>query len=89
PFVDDPAPEAILGRLSDRWVQYGHTTLRIVEKTQRHRIHLHSRIDPEIATRLGFEPLSDPDSLLDLWRERQAGGEVGVMATGAVFPRTP
>ena len=89
PFVDDPAPEAILGRLSDRWVQYGHTTLRIVEKTQRHRIHLHSRIDPEIATRLGFEPLPDPDSLLDLWRERHAGAEVGVMATGAVFPRTP
>ena len=89
PFVDNPTPESILPRLSDRWVQYGHTTLRIVEKTKRHRVHLHSRMDPEVATRLGFEPLSDPESLVDLWRERQTGVQVGVMATGAVYPRTP
>jgi len=87
PFIDDPAPEAILAKLSDRWVQYGHTTLRIVEKTKRYRVHLHSRIDPEVATRLGFEPLFDPDSLLDLWRARQAGAQVGVMAASTVFPR--
>jgi nickel-dependent lactate racemase len=89
PFVDDPVPEAILARLSDHWVQYGHTTLRIVEKTQRYRVHLHSRMDPEVAARLGFEPLSDPGALLDLWRDRQTGARVGVMATGAVYPRTP
>jgi hypothetical protein len=88
PFVDDPSPGAILARLADRWVQYGHTTLRIVEKTRRHRVYLHSRFDPETAARLGFEPLSDPDSLLDLWRERRAGARVGVMSTGLVFPRS-
>jgi nickel-dependent lactate racemase len=87
PFVDDPDPESILDRLSKRWVQYGHTTLRIVEKTARHRVHLHSRIAPEVAARLGFERLVDPETLLDRWRERHPGTRVGVMAAGAVFPR--
>jgi len=87
PFVDDPRPESILARLSTRWVQYGHTTLRIVEKTSRHRVRLFSRIAPEIATRLGFEPLGDPETLLSQWRERFPGARVGVMAAGAVFPR--
>jgi nickel-dependent lactate racemase len=89
PFVDDPTPESILARLSTCWVQYGHTTLRIVEKTSHYRVHLYSHISPDVAIRLGFEPLSDPDSLLGLWRERQPGSQVGVMATGAVYPRTP
>lgn len=87
PFVDDPVPESILARLSTRWVQYGHTTLRIVEKTSRFRVHLHSQLPPEIATRLGFEPLRDPAVLLGKWRERHPGAQVGVMASGTVFPR--
>ena len=29
-----------------------------------------------------------PESLLDLWRESSSGGKVGVMAAGAVYPRT-
>jgi len=89
PFVDDPNPESILARLSTRWVQYGHTTLRIVEKTSRHRVRLYSRIAPDIATRLGFEPVADPEALLGQWRDRHPGARVGVMATGTVFPRTP
>lgn len=89
PFVDDPNPESILARLSTRWVQYGHTTLRIVEKTSRHRIHLHSNISPEVAKRLGFEPVADPAVLLNKWRERHPGAQVGVMAAGAVYPRRP
>jgi nickel-dependent lactate racemase len=89
PFVDDPNPESILARLSERWVQYGHTTLRIVEKTSRHRIHLHSNIAPEISTRLGFEPVANPTVLLDQWRQRHPGAQVGVMAASAVYPRTP
>jgi nickel-dependent lactate racemase len=89
PFVDDPTPEAVLARLTDDWVQYGHTTLRIVEKTRRHRVHLHSRMDPEVTSRLGFEPLADPDSLLGLWRDRRPGAQVGVIAKGAVYPRNP
>lgn len=88
PFVAEPAPEEILARLSERWVQYGHTTLRIVEKTGRHRVRLHSHLDPGIAERLGFEPTADPEAVLDMWRERCEGARVGVMAAGAVFPRT-
>jgi len=89
PFVDDPTPASILASLSTRWVQYGHTTLRIVEKTSRHRVRLYSRIAPDIATRLGFEPVGDPGALLEQWRDHHSGARVGVMAIGTVFPRTP
>jgi nickel-dependent lactate racemase len=89
PFVDDPNPDSILAQLSARWVQYGHTTLRILEKTSRFRIHLYSNIAPEVSTRLGFEPVLDPIAVLDQWRDRPGGAEVGVMAGGAVYPRTP
>jgi nickel-dependent lactate racemase len=86
-FVKDPEPEAILGKLSTRWVQYGHTTLRIVDKTARHRVRLHSHLDPGLAERLGFEPTTDPEALLQGWRESRPGAQVGVMASGAVYPR--
>ena len=89
PFVERPTPGSIIDRLSTQWVQYGHTTLRIVEKTSRYRVHLHSRLDQEIAARLGFEPLADPETLIERWRERQTGARVGVMAAGVVFPRNP
>ncbi len=89
PFIDDPTPESILAKLSTRWVQYGHTTLRLVEKTSRQRVHLYSRIAPDFARRLGFEPVADPAALLDQWREQHPGTHVGVMATGAVYPSTP
>jgi nickel-dependent lactate racemase len=88
PFVDDPTPEAILAKLSTRWVQYGHTTLRIVEKTSRHRVRLHSRPDPIVAERLGFEPIANPETQLERWRERHPGARIGVMAAGLVYPRT-
>jgi nickel-dependent lactate racemase len=89
PFVDDPTPESILARISKRWVQYGHTTLRIVDKTSRHRVHLHSNIAPDISKQLGFEPVIDPAALLDEWRERHPGAQIGLMAAGAVYPRSP
>lgn len=89
PFVDDPTPESILAKLSAGWVQYGHTTLRIVEKTSRHRVHLYSRGAPDLAARLGFEPVADPATLLEQWREQHSGARIGVMATGAVFPQAP
>ena len=88
PFVADPRPEEIITRLASRWVQYGHTTLRIVDKTSRHRIRLYSRLDPGTAERLGFVPTGDPEAVLDGWRECSEGARVGVMAAGAVFPAT-
>ena len=87
PFVSDPTPTAILDRLSKRYVQYGHTTLRIVEKTLRHRVQLYSRLEHDVAARLGFEPLASPETVVDRWRERNPGARVGVMAAGVVYPR--
>ena len=88
PFLADPRPEAILRALADGWVQYGHTTLRVVEKTARFRIRLHSVLDGELARRLGFQPVEDPQMEVDRWRSSAPGATVGVMACGAVYPRT-
>jgi nickel-dependent lactate racemase len=87
PFVDDPAPPAILARLSARWVQYGHTTLRIIEKTSGHRVRLYSELENDTALRLGFEPAADPEAVLDSWRESHSGAHVAVLAGSAVYPR--
>jgi len=84
-FVDDPRPEVIIRRLLQRWVQYGHTTLRVIEKTSRFRVHLVSRIDPTVAERLGFQPIADPADVVQRWRERYAGASVTVMPGQAVY----
>ena len=86
PFIDDPRPAAILDRLAQGWVQYGHTTLRLIEKTSRHRVRLHSHLDPNLARRLGFEPVSDPEAVIEEWRRDHPGAQVGVMAGTAVYP---
>jgi nickel-dependent lactate racemase len=86
PFLDDPRPEAILASLGDRWVQYGHTTLRLVEKTSRFRVRLHSTLDPSRARSLGFDPVADPAEVIDRWRERFAGETVAVLGKGPVYP---
>ena len=85
-FVDDPRPEAILERLGERWVQYGHTTLRLVEKTAAFDVKLVSGLEENSARRLGFEPFSSLDDVAAGWRERCAGAVVGVMSGPAVFP---
>ncbi len=86
PFVADPRPAAILHRLERRWVQYGHTTLRIVEKTSRYRVHLVSRLNTDDARRLGFHPVENPAEVVQTWRERQAGASVAVLPAQAVYP---
>jgi lactate racemase len=88
PFVDDPRPEVIRARLSQRWVQYGHTTLRILDKTGRFKVHLYSGLDPELARRLGFHPLPDPSQVIEGWREEFPREAVAVIPGGAVFPRS-
>ena len=85
-FLDDPRPQSILRRLSERWVQYGHTTFRLVEKTTNFRTRLHSHLDPELALRLGFEPAPDPEVVVEGWRQRNTATTVGVMVSGAVYP---
>lgn len=87
PFVVDPRPEAIIARLADHYVQYGHTTLRIVEKTARCRILACTAMDEAVVRRLGFEPVASAEAVLDEWRARGSHPEVGIMVAGAVFPR--
>lgn len=86
-FLTDPQPETILAALDRRWVQYGHTTLRLVEKTRRYRSLLVSKMEPSVARRLGFECVNDPDVVLERWRSDHPGATVGVMSASAVYPR--
>lgn len=86
-FLDDPSPEAILRRLEEGYVQYGHTTLRIIEKTSRHRVYLKSNLDPGLARRLGFHPVDDIREVADRWRDRGVRDRVAVMAEAAVWPK--
>ena len=88
PFLSDPRPDAILDRLEEAYVQYGHTTLRIVEKTSMYRVHLKSFLDPEIARRLGFIPVENLDEIAGRWRAEGIEDRVAVMAEGPVWPRT-
>ena len=86
PFLDDPRPPAILERLARQWIQYGHTTLRLVEKTHRFRIHLYSEMDRELAGRLGFLPVESPEEVIESWRGRFGGETVGLMMGPPVYP---
>lgn len=88
PFLEDPRPEAIVARLHDEWVQYGHTTLRLVSLTAHHRVHLVSGLDDTLARRLGFLPVRDPSAVVEGWRRTRAGDTVAVIAGPAVYPRT-
>ena len=87
PFLSDPQPTSILRRLDEGYVQYGHTTLRIVEKTAKHRVYLKSLLDPEIARRLGFIPVENLDEIAGRWRAEGIEDRVAVMAEGHVWPR--
>lgn len=87
PFLAEPRPETILDRLESGYVQYGHTTLRIVETTARFKVYLKSTLDPDLARRLGFIPIDDLDVVADRWRSESAEGRVAVMAEETVWPR--
>ena len=88
PFLDDPRPEAIVARLRQAYVQYGHTTLRLVEKTARCRVLWHSALDDSLVRRVGAEPVADVQAVLDRWREEAPGVAVGVMPGAPVYRRS-
>jgi len=88
PFLSDPQPTSILRRLDEGYVQYGHTTLRIVEKTSKYRVYLKSLLDPEIACTLGFIPVENLDEIAQRWRAENVEDRVAVMAEEPVWPRT-
>ena len=87
PFLSDPRPEAIIDRLAREYVQYGHTTLRLVEKTARFRVLWHSRLEAGLVAHLGAEPTADVQQVLDRWREEAPGDTVGVERGVPVYPR--
>jgi nickel-dependent lactate racemase len=87
PYLADPRPESILEDLARRYVQYGHTTLRIIEKTRSHRVHLKSNLHRDLALGLGFQPIEDIEGVVDRWRRSEDRSRVGVLAEGAVWPR--
>ena len=86
PFLESPTAQAILDRLRRGWIQYGHTTLRLVEKTARYRVHLVSHLDDALAKRLGFEPVADPAEVIDSWRRRFPGETAAVLPGAPVYP---
>jgi nickel-dependent lactate racemase len=87
PFLADPRPEAIVTRLARDYVQYGHTVLRLVEKTARFRVLWHTRLDPALVTRLGAEPVASVQAVLDRWRGERPGETVAVLPGAPVYPR--
>lgn len=89
PFLADPRPESILSRLAENYVQYGHTTLRLVEKTGRFNVALVSRLDRATARRLNFVPVDDPNVIFNRWRQGSDHSPVGVLAGTPVFPAQP
>jgi lactate racemase len=87
PFLTDPRPSSILQRLDECYVQYGHTLLRILEKTAEFRIFLKSSLDHETAIKLGFIPVDTLDDIADRWREEGVSDRVAVMSEAHVWPR--
>lgn len=88
PFLADPHQASILDRLDERYVQYGHTLLRILEKTAKHRVFLKSSLDQETAIKLGFIPVDDLAVIADRWRDEGFEDRVAVMAQAHVWPRS-
>jgi nickel-dependent lactate racemase len=87
PFLAEPDPRVILRQLAERWIQYGHTTLRLVEKTARVRVHLVSNLDPDLAARLGLRPTDEPREVVEAWRRDRGGEMVAVFPGAPVYPR--
>ena len=45
--------------------------------------------EPDLADRLGFSTVEDPDTIVDSWRQEHPGATVGVMAAGTVYRSHP
>jgi len=84
PFLADPRPEAIAARLAGSYVQYGHTTWRLVEKAQRLRISVVTELDDTLVRRLGLRR-EDPGQVVARWREGD-DVPVAVMSGPPVYP---
>ena len=89
PFLAEPRVSAIVARLADGYVQYGHTTLRLIEKTGAFRVFAKTELPRELAERLGLRVVTDVAAVLGRWREEARHEPVGLMAGPVVYPRRP
>jgi nickel-dependent lactate racemase len=89
PFLADPTVSAIVARLADSYVQYGHTTLRLIEKTGAFRVVAKTELPKELAERLGLRVVTDVQAVLRRWREEAPHEPVGLIAGSVVYPRRP
>jgi nickel-dependent lactate racemase len=89
PFLAEPRLSAIVARLADGYVQYGHTTLRLIEKTDAFRVFAKTELPRELAERLGLRVVADVESVLRRWWEETPHEPVGLMAGPVVYPRRP
>ena len=87
PFLADPRASAIIARLAEAYVQYGHTTLRLVEKTGAFKVAAKTELPVELAERLGLRPVADIAQVLERWRRDDPHGVVGLIAGPPVYPR--
>jgi nickel-dependent lactate racemase len=87
PFLADPRVSTIVSRLAEGYVQYGHTTLRLVEKTSAFKVAAKTELPRELAERLGLNVVSRVEAVLDRWRRDEANEVVGLMVGPAVYPR--
>jgi nickel-dependent lactate racemase len=89
PFLADPRVSAIVARHADGYVQYGHTTLRLVEKTGTFRVLAKTELPRDLAVRLGLRAIEDVEAVFQRWREEDPREPVGIMAGPIVYPRLP
>lgn len=87
PFLAQPEPEALAARLRREYVQYGHTTWRLVNKARRFRLWLFSQLDERVVRRLGMHPVAHPQQVLDHWRDEGGRDTVALMVSELVYPR--
>ncbi|MBZ5588864.1 MAG: lactate racemase domain-containing protein [Acidobacteriia bacterium] len=87
PFLADPRVSAIVTALAEDYVQYGHTTLRLVEKTGRFRVSAKTELAADLVARLGMRAEANVAAVLDRWRDEDPHGTVGLIAGAVVYPR--
>jgi nickel-dependent lactate racemase len=87
PFLADPRAAAIVARLADKYVQYGHTTLRLVEKTGTFRVVAKTELPAALVERLGMSVVENIAEVLNRWREETPAETIGLMDGPAVYPR--
>ncbi len=87
PFLADPRVAAIVARLAEDYVQYGHTALRLVEKTAAFTVRAKTELPVALAERLGLRPAADIGTVLERGRLDDPNRAVGLIAGAPVYPR--